>query len=218
MTEAHDESSRSLAGLSALLLSPSDTETTLGRVAELAEGMVKGCDGASITIRRRGELVTAVSTAERARDIDGAQYEAGNGPCLDASDQLQAFNVASIADEGSWPAFREAAIQRGVRSSLSLPLTFGGQALGALNLYSGEPNAFDHCLEVCLMFVAQAAAAVARAQLHDASKSLVEEVGEPLRADDVIAQARHILVERNGCTPEEALDLLRQRSELLSAG
>ncbi len=206
-----DAFSKSLEELSRLLLSASDTETTLQRVAHLAEGMASQCDGVGVTLRANGKFTTAACTAEVVRELDGAQYEAGNGPCLEAVDQLQVFNIPSLPDGTSWPAFRAAAVARGITSSLSLPLTFGGLSLGALNLYSRQPHAFDECREAGLLFAGQAGVALANAQLREASEKLVLEVGEAVQAGDVVGQAKGILVGQQGCTSEEALDMLRQR-------
>ena len=202
-----------MAGLSELLLSENDTETTLQRVAELAGAMSKQCDAVGVTLRHKGELTTAACTAELAREIDAAQYEAGTGPCVDATDQLQVFSVPSVASDRSWPAFSAAAIERGVVSALSLPLTFGGRSLGAINLYSREPNAFDECREPGLMFAAQAGVAVIGAQLYEVSQELAQEAGELPDGGDVIARSKNLLMERTGCTPEEALAILRQHAE-----
>ncbi|MDQ3570705.1 MAG: GAF and ANTAR domain-containing protein [Actinomycetota bacterium] len=207
-----DELSHSLAELSGLVLSPGDTETTVERVAHLAEGMVRDCDGVGVTLLSNGELTTAACTAEVAREIDAAQYQTGRGPCLDAFDQLQVFSIPSLLEDSSWPAFRAAAIERGIMSSLSLPLTFAGLSLGALNMYSRQPYAFDECREAGLLFAAQAGVALASAQLREASEKVVHGAGVAVQTGDVVGQARAILVEEQGCTPEEALEVLRRRS------
>ena len=213
MPEIPDQFPKSLAGLSELLLSENDAETTLQRVAEVARELSKHCDAVSVTLVEKGELTTAASTTELARQIDAVQYDAGEGPCVDASDQLQVFNIPSLASDTSWPAYTAAAIERGVMSSLSLPLTFGGQSLGAINLYSSQPHAFDECREAGLMFAAQAGVAVIGAQLRDASQELVQEAGEPGHGGDVITRAKNILMEQKGCTAKEALETLRQRAQ-----
>lgn len=188
MSHISDDLSTILAELSKLMLSATDTEMTLRRVAGLAQGLAEHCDAVGITLRDGGELVTAACTHELAREIDNVQYEAGKGPCVEASEQLQVFDVPSVPDDSSWPEFAEAATERGITSVLSVPLTFSGQVMGAINLYSREPQAFEHCREVSLIFAAQAATAIAAAQLYEATGK-----------------------ERDRRTPDEALETVRRR-------
>jgi hypothetical protein len=48
-----------------------------------------------------------------------------------------------MASEDRWPQFAQRASEAGAASMLSLQLYVEGDNLGALNLYSRTPNAFD---------------------------------------------------------------------------
>lgn len=138
-------------------------EVALRRVVTLAQAGLPGCVAASLTLVRGGRAMPVVSTAEVARQLDAIQCRAGEGPCLDAIRQLQVFNVATSAEARSWPAFSEAAAERGIQSSLSVPLTAGGEAIGALNLYGGAADSFAGCEAVAVVFGTEAAATVSGA-------------------------------------------------------
>ena len=56
------------------------------------------------------------------------------------------------------------ALARGVRSSLSVPLSAQGNWVGAMNLYSGRPGFFGEApARLAEQFAAEASAAVGRA-------------------------------------------------------
>lgn len=138
-------------------------EVALKRVVALARARFSGCDAASVMLVRRGRAMPVVSTAEVARELDSAQCRNGEGPCLDAIRQLQVFNVSTATDARSWPRFSEEAAARGIVSSLSVPLTVGGEAIGALNLYGRQPDAFAGCEADAVLLGAQAAVTVSAA-------------------------------------------------------
>jgi len=136
-------------------------EAALKRVVARALAAIGACEAAGVTLVRNGRTMSVVSTADIARELDAAQCRADEGPSLDAIRQLQVFNVGEASHAASWPRFREAAAARGIRSSLSVPLTAGGEAFGALNLYSSIPDAFAGCEADAVVFAAQAAQAAA---------------------------------------------------------
>lgn len=138
-------------------------ELALKRVVALAQSTISGCDAAAVTLLRNGRVIPVVSTTDVARELDSVQCRTGEGPSLDAIRQLQVFNVATADDSRSWPEFSKAATARGILSSLSVPLTVGGVAVGALNLYSRRAEAFAGCEAVAVVFGGQAAATLSEA-------------------------------------------------------
>lgn len=135
----------------------------LTRVVALARAGLAGCDAASLTLMRNGRAIPVASTSDVARELDSIQCRTGEGPCLDAIRQLQVFKVNTATDARSWPVFSRAARSRGIVSSLSVPLTLGGEAVGALNFYARGLGVFDGCEAGAVVFAAQAAATVSGA-------------------------------------------------------
>ncbi len=138
-------------------------EVAIKRVVALAQAAIEGCDAAAVTLVRNGRAIPVVSTTDVARELDSVQCRTGEGPSLDAIRQLQVFNVATSEDSRSWPGFSRDATARGILSSLSVPLTIGGEAVGALNLYSKTPDAFVGCEPVAVVFGCQVATTVSEA-------------------------------------------------------
>src|SRR5919112_2478604 len=115
----------------------------LEELARLAWTGVAGCDGASISVLQRGSVSTLVATQTRISDIDQAQYRNRDGPCVAAMRVRQPVAVVDYRRDDRWPSVAAEALQRGVRSSLSLPLMDGvGHAVGGLNMYGDASAGF----------------------------------------------------------------------------
>src|SRR3954471_7452963 len=74
----------SLAALSRFFVGDGTLHETLQRVTELSVEAVAGADLAGITMIVEGRQRTAVYTDELAPEIDEAQYDSGEGPCVEA--------------------------------------------------------------------------------------------------------------------------------------
>jgi hypothetical protein len=59
-------------------------DDVLLRIADAAVSTVAGCQMASVTLSERSGYRTAASTDSAATAVDHAQYQAHEGPCLDA--------------------------------------------------------------------------------------------------------------------------------------
>jgi GAF domain-containing protein len=108
----------------------------LKRTAELAKAVLGIAVEASVTLIDADEATTPVFTAKVALELDETQYVLGYGPCLAAAEAGHLISIADIATETRWPQFTQAAGERDVRSTLSIPLPVQRQMLGALNMYS----------------------------------------------------------------------------------
>ena len=185
----------------------------LQRIADLAVEQLDGCDMAGVTLVHDDQGTTAVFTDDEAPEIDRAQYETGHGPCLDAYRTGTILRIDETLDDDRWPAFTEAAIDHGVRSTLSLPLRVEDGIIGALNLYSRSPHAFADNEQIATVFVAHAAAALANAQAYAAARTLSEQLRTALESRAVIEQAKGILMRDHQCNAEDAFEMLKHASQ-----
>ena len=55
------------------------------RWVDLARSTVEGVDGVSVTLARDGKLTTSHATDDLVRELDGVQYQDGDGPCVEAT-------------------------------------------------------------------------------------------------------------------------------------
>ena len=158
-----------LAELSNVLLSERSLESLLREVAEISLQLIKSSVGVGVSVIERGQVTTAAQAGEFVQSLDGAQYESGAGPCLEAAGKGKLVAVRDIAADGRWPHFADVAQRLGVRSSLSLPMIAGDSTLGALNIYCCAVDAMeDPSDQMLASTVAEhAAVAVANAQAFD---------------------------------------------------
>jgi hypothetical protein len=88
------------------------------------------------------------------------------------------------------------------------------RVVGALTLHSRKPNAFDAAaMEVGGRIAVQAALAIGASLAFWQTHSLVAHLEEALRSRPVIEQAKGIIMATEGCTADEAWDMLRRASQ-----
>lgn len=209
-----DELWHSVADLSGLLLSEENLETTLRRVADLAVRTIPACDAVGVTLIEDDATSTRAATGGLVYEVDHYQYDIGEGPCLAAAQERVPIEVEEMDGSECWPRFCQHAAERGIHSSLSLPLIVRGEPLGALNLYSRRPRAFSTSdRETGLMFAAQAAVAVANTQTYAASVKLGAQLQEALVSRAVIDQAKGVLMAQNHCDEDAAFEMLQSVSQ-----
>lgn len=144
MAGVPDQLAQSVVILAALAVARWSTRKRLLRVVALDVRTFGCCDAASVTLLGILDLDGEVCTSAVAYRLDQAQ-RGGGGPCIDAVRFLQIFNVGCISTAPAWHDYRAAAAADGIRSSLSVPMTRGGAAIGRLNLYSENLDGFDGC-------------------------------------------------------------------------
>jgi GAF domain-containing protein len=206
--------SQGLRALSHFLVGDATVTDTLTRVAELATTSLDAAF-AGITLDTARGPRTSVFTDPQSPAIDQAQYEADHGPCLDAMRTGHVNRIDFTADDNRWPAFSRAAFEHGINSTLSLPLTaLDHMPSGALNLYAREVAAFDDGAEADgADFAEQAAVVLLNAEAYWSALELSEQLQHALDSRPSIEQAKGIMIAREGCTPEQAFDILVRASQ-----
>jgi small neutral amino acid transporter SnatA (MarC family) len=122
------------------------------------------------------------------------------------------FKVEDTRTDTRWPAFTKTAADRGVLSTLSLPLTAGPGAIGALNMYSKTVNGFVDDDEAAV-FGVQAAIVLSNAQAFWAAQQLASDLEIALESRAVIEQAKGIIIGARRCSPDAAFDILVKQSQ-----
>lgn len=203
-----------LSELHTLLLEGETLERTLKRISGLACQSVAGCDSTGLTLLDGSEPTTAAATDEFTLEIDAEQYRTGEGPCLQAIADHDVFVIEDIHIEKRWPEFVGRAKEKGLRSSLSIPLPMTSPNRGALNMYSFEIGSFSSkTRQVAQLFADQAAVAISNAQIYSAALLLTEQLKEAVSSREVIGEAMGILIEREGVNQEGAFEMLKKASQ-----
>jgi signal transduction histidine kinase len=209
----------------------------LGRIVALAPHVVPGTEHASITLTGPAGLTTPTASGVLPWQLDALQYEAGQGPCIDATRDGWAVVVPDLTVEARWPRLvtqlaRQMPRQGRVRGVLALPLRTESGTTGSLNLSSAAAQAFStpRC-DAGSALAAMAAAALAaveqreRAATREAqAENFVAALAHDLRSGMSVALTAHeMLTKRRAALDargQEALDLLadelsRQRQLLV---
>lgn len=188
-----------------------DVEATLQAIAASAIRIVPNAEDCGITyVIGRSKVESRAWTSDLPKSVDALQQRLRQGPCLDAVWEQEIVRVDDAAKDERWPEFARHASQLGMGSMLCFQLFVDGDRLGALNLYSRTPSAFDDdCEEIGLMFAAHAAIALAGAQ-HE------EHLRTGMSNRDVIGQAKGILMERHRLSADQAFGVLARVSQELN--
>ena len=122
-------------------------DSTLGealtKICEAALSAIPGAEMAGVSMTVDARVGTYVFTHPDVIGVDQAQYDTGDGPCVDAFVTGEVVMIGSTLRNGPYPDFREAAAANGLLSVMSVPLNTGSQTVGALNLYATSEDAFD---------------------------------------------------------------------------
>jgi len=205
---AENNLAETLGELARTLQNEDSVDATLQAIVEAAAGTVPGADYASVSVVERRRVVhTRAATDDLATRIDRAQYETGQGPCLDSVYEQTTVRLPDMTLEERWPRFTGRAAELGVYSMLSFQLFVRAENLGALNLFAARKDAFDDDSEhIGLLFASHAAVAMAGAQRR-------EDMDKAVAARDVIGQAKGILMERYKVTADQAFAMLARASQ-----
>jgi GAF domain-containing protein len=187
---------------------------TVQRIAELAVASMDNAAYAGVTMLVDGSVQTGVFTDPDSRDIDQAQYDTGEGPCLDAFRTGEIYRVASTATETRWPAFCAACRDHGIASTASFPIIIDDTRHGALNLYSEKPDAFgSEEIHLGRSFAAQAAVVMGYARSYWNARKASEHLESALVHRAEIEQAKGIIIGATGVTPDAAFEVLVEQSQ-----
>jgi transcriptional regulator with GAF, ATPase, and Fis domain len=173
---------------------------------------IPGCDHASLMIRHNGAFSTAAISDAVAGHIDKLELALGSGPCLDAIEDGTAQIETNLTSESRWPDLTSRVLaDTPVRGALSVQLPVDRARIGALNLFSDTPHAFDErSIERALVLGAFATVATnAVAQGEDAAS-----LRRGLASSREIGKAVGMLMVLNDVSDDDAFDVLRRTSQV----
>ncbi|WP_199430120.1 GAF and ANTAR domain-containing protein [Qaidamihabitans albus] len=184
-----------------------DVDATVERVVAAAAANIPGTEHAGISLVDRKGIRTVAPSDELVSRIDKSQYQLGEGPCVDAIEHHRTYRTGNLREEPRWPSFGGAAADLGMLSMLSMRLFSGDGTIGALNLYSARPDAFDaHAEHIGELFAAHAAVVLRGSQRQAQFQAA-------LQSRDLIGTAKGIVMQRHGVTGERAFSMLVEASQ-----
>ncbi|RBY85985.1 GAF and ANTAR domain-containing protein [Blastococcus sp. TF02A-26] len=191
-----------------------DVTGFLDALVRWAVDRTPGAEACGLTLEEAGREFTVTYSGELAHRGDERQYELDDGPCLQALRSGQVVTVDDMVEESRWGRYPERAVEAGVLSSLSFPLSLGERGRGALNLYASRPHAFTTADgEAGRAWAGQASGALLVAwQMADREKA-VGDLAQGMETRQTIGQAVGLLMAQRRCTADEAFALLKGASQ-----
>jgi len=188
-----------------------DLHRALDKIVHLAVDTLEACEFAGISLVEQGPVTSPASSSDVPRRVNEIQSEVGQGPCLDAIREHEVFWTGDLRQEERWPDFAARAhAETGVCSILSIRLFVEEDTMGALNLYSTAPDAFDDSdVALGVVFGVHASVAMSAARREEGLERKVQ-------SRDVIGRAKGILMAQSGLTDDEAFAVLRSASQRLN--
>src|SRR5690242_365920 len=127
--------------LSEIVYAESDFDSMYQAIVDAAPRLVRGCDHASIMLRRGTSFATVAASDDVAMYIDRLERELGQGPCLDAIEDETVYHDANLEDGSPWPLLTERVLaETAVRGMAGFRLRVADEKSGALNLFSDTPG------------------------------------------------------------------------------
>ena len=175
--------------------------------------LVDGCDHASLMVRQRGRVSTLASSDETARLIDELERERGEGPCIDAidDDEPDQHLCADLSTGSRWPGLAAQIMEEtDVRGMAGFRLRQAGQKVGALNVFSDTPGAFEaRSLDQASMLTAFAAISLAALERGEEAATL----RRGLESNREIGKAIGLMMAMHGIDDDQAFEMLAKVSQ-----
>jgi GAF domain-containing protein len=214
MTDLLDEVTDAMSALTDALDGTSGTSEMLEAVCAEAIRVVPGADMASITVIDDDGARTAAFTDERARDVDEAQYAAGDGPCLRAAATGDIVRLSLETASELWPDFVAVAKQIGVGSYLAAPLRVDDALMGAINLFGFDNHGFHETDSKLLeLYTTVVSFGLRTTRRYQQARELARNLDIAMQSRAVIEQAKGILMATHKISDSEAMQLLVSRSQ-----
>jgi len=203
------------ASASGMLLTHVTVAETLKLITSAAKLSLPAAIGAGVTLldANAHKTSTAFSDAVVER-VDLAQYKLEQGPCLSAWATAETVVVNDIAQDTRWPLWSRAVSSLAVAASISAPLlSTGGEAFGAVKVYSNRTGSFDdRSRQILELLAAQAAVLILNAQTRENAERLSDDLQHALRTRDLIGMAKGLIMARHGVDEEGAIRHLIKES------
>jgi transcriptional regulator with GAF, ATPase, and Fis domain len=202
------------AALAEIIYQGTEPSEVYAAICVAATLIVRGCDHASLLVRRDGRYVTVGASDRVAQRVDDLERIAGDGPCVDAIEEETPQIETDLTTPNQWPKLAARLLaETPVRGAMGFRILVDKRKTGALNLFSDKPNAFDtEAAGQAIVLASFASVAInAVAQGGD-----VATLRRGLLSNREIGKAVGMLMMLNGVDEHEAFDVLRRYSQDLN--
>ncbi|KZF06430.1 MAG: GAF and ANTAR domain-containing protein [Rhodococcus sp. (in: high G+C Gram-positive bacteria)] len=199
------------AALADIVYRGSSAEEIYTAICVAATLLVPGCDHASLMLVNRGQPLTVGASDQVARTVDDIERATGEGPCLDAIENEAAQIEPDFLAPSAWPALARGVVTRTpVRGAMGFRLMLDQKKVGAINLFSDTPGAFDSdTADHAIMLTAFAAVTVSAIISGEEANTL----RRGLESNREIGKAIGLMMVMHDVTDDQAFEMLRKTSQ-----
>jgi transcriptional regulator with GAF, ATPase, and Fis domain len=160
---------------------------------------------------QRGALQLVAASSEQTRLLELFQIQADQGPCLDCFRTGRPVAVADLAAASDrWPRFVVEARRAGFAAVHALPMRLRTDVIGALNLFSTDPDSLgEHTVRLGQALADVATIGLLQARAIRRRDTLAEQLQTALNTRILIEQAKGVIAERRHLDMDESFSLLR---------
>jgi len=194
-------------------VAPRELTLSTNQILELVTAAI-GIDASAVSILladRDGTLHERASSNQAVRSIAqfGLQFE--EGPCVEACRTGRAVHAGLIHDaDARWPHFAPYARDVGIRSVSALPMRVRTEVIGALSLFSPEPEPRgSEEQQLAQAFADIAAIGILQERALQEGHAVLTQLQTALESRIVIEQAKGIIAQGAKISVDDAFTLLR---------
>lgn len=188
-----------------------DEDEALATLCERTAEALRTAGAGLLTLTHDDRLTSAASTDALVEHLALLQVRTREGPAWDCAWSAEQVTTADLTEDTRWPALTEVAVEAGLRSAACFPLAVRDEPFGALWVARDSPGDWDRHDLVAGETIASVTGALLR-NLRDLARAteLADQLERALRSRIVVEQAKGMLAERLGVTPDEAFAVLRR--------
>jgi hypothetical protein len=158
----------------------------------------------------RGRLTFMAASDENARLLELFQLQYGDGPCLDAFRTARPVtNVNLAAATGKWPRFAPRAARAGFESVHAFPLQLRKEVIGAMGVFGSAAELDDADTQIVQSLADVAVIGIMQERAIRRGEVLTGQLQGALNSRIVIEQAKGVVAQARGVSPDEAFTLIR---------
>ncbi|MEV6558032.1 GAF and ANTAR domain-containing protein [Nocardia sp. NPDC051756] len=209
-----DELALGMSELTALLLTGDEVGESLCAIADTVVRMLPEHPMAGVTLTREHGTIVGGSSAAHEILMEESRFTEGYDPSLQAISTAQQISVPDLAAEHRWGGYSTRMLSHGVKSIYAQPLSIDGQTVGALSLYSTQPNGITERVRQAATLTAEHLGMLLAVASDSARQAkLTEQLRATLASRSTIDQALGILMAEHRCDRDAAFEVLRNKSQ-----
>lgn len=199
-----------------MVLMSADLEEFLDGLVEAASTVMSDDHGGiltSVTVLRPRAKATIASSCTAARRLTELQFRFDDGPCVEAAASGRTVAVEDFALAIGHPLYGSAALRKGIRSGLGIPVQLDGPERAAVSYYAREPGTFSsERVELARHFAGRASTPLRLALRVARLKDKAEHLAAAMESRTTIDLAAGVIMAQNRCSQDEAIEILRTAS------